>query len=178
MRIARDGPAIAVGRNETLVGIGKMLARTTRLELLIVNVAILVLLFCSKPPRSGSAQVPDSAPAAHITSETLAPDDPLAPQTQPEEDVEPDGPNAADQGANGQPTPRVGSVDARNISDLRYGDVMYGDVTVRWVWNGTRFVPQKVCIVKEKDGVSSVWSFDQQDKATVSEVSGPPGTAR
>ncbi len=154
-----------------------MLARTTRLELLIVNVAILVLLFCSKPPRSGSAQVPDSAPAGHIRSETLALDDPFAPQTPLDEDVEQDGPNAPDEGANHPQAPRVGSVDARNISDLPYGDVMYGDVTVRWVWNGTRFVPQKVCVVKEKDGVSSVWSFDQQDKATVSEVSDGRGTA-
>jgi hypothetical protein len=88
---------------------------------------------------------------------------------------EPDSLEAEPSGSDHPPASRIGTVDARNIPHLPYGDVMYGDVTVRWVWNGTRFVPQKVCVVQEKDGVSSVWSFDQQDRAVVSEVSDGPG---
>jgi len=69
------------------------------------------------------------------------------------------------------PAPRIAAVDARGCNRLAYRDVMYGQVTVRWVWNGTKFVPHKVCVVEEEGGVSSVWSFDQQDQASLSELS-------
>ena len=72
------------------------------------------------------------------------------------------------------PPPRVGAVDARGLDK----DVMYGEVTVRWVWNGTRFVPRKVCVVKEPNGVTSVWSFDQQGQAVLSELSDASDSSR
>ncbi len=151
-----------------------MWARTTRLELLIVTIGLLVLLFCSKPPQSGSAQVYDRTPQESRPESDR--NDPSIPLPQSEDDTEHSPLNAQGEGSDHPQATRMGAVDARNIANLPYGDVMYGDVTVRWVWDGTRFVPQKVCIVKEKDGVSSVWSFDQQDKAVVSEISEGPGT--
>jgi hypothetical protein len=55
-------------------------------------------------------------------------------------------------------------VDARRCNSLRYPDIMYGEVSVRWVWNGAKFVPSKVCEVRESNGVVSVWNFDDQNK--------------
>jgi len=68
---------------------------------------------------------------------------------------------------------RIGIVDARNCGNPKYKDLMYGEVTVRWVWNGGKFVPQKVCIVDEGNGVTSIWSFDQQNGVTVTERQEP-----
>jgi hypothetical protein len=73
-----------------------------------------------------------------------------------------------------QQTQRLATVDARNCNRLDYDDVMLGEVTVRWVWNGTKFVPHKVCVVEEENGVSSVWSFDRQDDAVLSEIPQDP----
>lgn len=70
-------------------------------------------------------------------------------------------------------TKRVGIVDARNSGNPKYKDLLYGEVTVRWVWNGGKFVPQKVCIVDEGNGVTSVWSFDQQNNVTITEREEP-----
>jgi hypothetical protein len=64
---------------------------------------------------------------------------------------------------------RIGVVDARNCPGLNYKEVMYGEVTVRWVWDGQRLVPRKVCVVQEGNGVTSVWDFDQH---------GPPSDVR
>ena len=104
------------------------------------------------------------------------------PLTWPQDTVEPGDPNAAtpiDQSLpNQQLAPRVGVVDARGVRQSSYNNVMYGDVTVRWVWNGSKFVPQRVCVVKEKDGVSSVWSLDQPGNAVVSEIPRSPGAPR
>ncbi|HPY52342.1 MAG TPA: hypothetical protein PLO68_20920, partial [Sedimentisphaerales bacterium] len=102
--------------------------------------------------------------------------------TQPQEGVEPGGSDAGPDPANESlptqpPAPRIGAVDARNIGQSSYNNVMYGDVTVRWVWNGSKFVPQRVCVVKEKDGVSSVWSLDQPGNAVVSEIPTNAGTS-
>lgn len=58
-------------------------------------------------------------------------------------------------------------VDARNCPG--YNKIMYGVVSFREIWNGSEFVPQKVCIVKENDRKSSVWSFEQSRCAIVSE---------
>jgi hypothetical protein len=133
-----------------------MRARATRFEFTIAFIGILVLFLCSKPPEPGTAQVDgDSEPAT--------------PELQPVED----GP--VDEPLTGVPeslpgVTRMGAVDARNCKDLDYDKVMYGEVTVRWVWNGTRFVPQKVCIVEEENGTSSVWSFDQPGEVVLSEV--------
>jgi hypothetical protein len=62
-------------------------------------------------------------------------------------------------------------VDARNCDSLKYPHVMYGLITVRWVWDGSRLAPQKVCEVKEASGIVSVWSFDEQHEGvTLKEV--------
>jgi len=167
-----------------------MWARTTRVEFLIVTAGLLVLLFCSQPPQSGNAEV--GYLPADGENPSWSPDEPISaadannlPErlTQPEEGVEPDGSDRGSDPANESlptqpPAPRIGAVDARNTRQLPYNDVMYGDVTVRWVWNGSKFVPQRVCVVKEKDGVSSVWSFDQPGNAVVSEIPQNPGVPR
>ncbi len=73
-------------------------------------------------------------------------------------------------------TKRVGIVDARNCGNPKYKDLLYGEVTVRWVWNGGKFVPKKVCVVDEGNGVTSVWSFDQKNGVTITEREEPIGT--
>jgi len=163
-----------------------MWARATRIEFVIVSVAMLVLLLCSKPPRSGSAGVAEfedfDTPLASSTEQAPTEDDrdALAGDRTREETNSPE-PNESDERPAetletlSEPVPegmdtRFATVDARNCNRLDYGDVMYGEVTVRWVWNGTKFVPHKVCVVREKNGVSSVWSFDQSQDAALSEV--------
>jgi hypothetical protein len=65
---------------------------------------------------------------------------------------------------------RIGVVDARKCNGLNYKDLMYGEVTVRWVWDGQKFVPRKVVEVKEKGGATSVWSFDERNGIVLSEI--------
>lgn len=67
-------------------------------------------------------------------------------------------------------TPTVGVVDARRCFGLNYLYVMHGAVSTRMVWNGQTFVPQKVCVVKEGEGVASIWSFEQRGRAILSEA--------
>ena len=163
-----------------------MWARATRIEFVIVSVALLVLLLCSKPPRSGSAGVGEfedfeapleSSQEQRPTDSDLDPlvDDPTGEAIDSPEPNESDERPAEPVETPSGPVPegmdtRLATVDARNCDRLDYGDVMYGEVTVRWVWNGTKFVPHKVCVVREKNGVSSVWSFDQSQDAALSEV--------
>jgi hypothetical protein len=168
-----------------------MLAQTTRLELTIVAAALLVLLLCSQPPRSGNADVRMDVPPTSLETETSAaqPDEngstPVDPPiTEPGSQVlnpgraedlplhlpSPDN-TTAGRTMPGQPkVRRIGVVDARNCDGLRYKDVMYGEVTVKMVWDGQRFVFRKVCEVREKNGVVSVWSFDKHDDIVLSEI--------
>lgn len=173
-----------------------MLPRTTRLEFTIVGVALVVLLFCSKPPKRGTAGVNDTeipylppepmpfveeTPAEPIeTLDIEQPEEieetPLPIEPAPEEIDEPTISVRPDNEAiPTQPAKRHATVDARNSQGLNYGKVMRGQVTVRWVWNGRKHVPQKVCVVQEPNGVTSVWSFDQQDGAVLTEVEDSPG---
>lgn len=162
-----------------------MFERTTRLEFVIVVAALLVLLFCSRPPTSGNADIyidpgrtpeeprlvaprPDSD-ALPVPSESSAIEDESSPV--PGADAEP-----ATSDTTPPPTKRIAVVDARNSGNLNYKDVMYGEVKVRWVWNGTKLVPRKVCEVKEANGVISVWSFDDHENILLSEL--PPGQTR
>lgn len=64
----------------------------------------------------------------------------------------------------------MGMVDARNCGRLNYTDVLYGEVTVRRVWDGQKFVLRKVIEVKEKNGVTSIWSFDEDKDVVPSEI--------
>lgn len=160
-----------------------MLGRTTRLEFIIVTVAFLVLMLCSKPPRPGSAEVEplgSQLPAPQDTTVVL-PEKPTAPI-----EVNAPGPVQLEAPSSERPDPQTGSdaeeteprqqvarlatVDARNCTGLKYDSVMQGEVTVRWVWDGQRFAPQKVCVVKGPNGIDTVWGFDQQGNAVLSET--------
>lgn len=181
-----------------------MVPRTTRLEYSIVAIALLVLLFCSKPPKSGTASVnrPEEAFPVAIEAEdqmTTEPEMGLgvgADETESQaveetpaetetEEVVPEEPPVLEplpvptftSGAApvrteqpSQPTKKLATVDARNSGKLNYNDIMQGEVSVRWVWNGQKFVPRKVCVVKEPNGVTSVWSFDNQDGTVLREI--------
>lgn len=162
-----------------------MFERPTRLELVIVVTALLVLLFCSRPPTSGNADVRfdaeqfDAQPmvdpmqpeaggsAVSVESSSASPADTGA--------VPADDAVASDELPADVPPPkirRLATVDARNAPNLNYRDVMYGEVKVRWVWNGQKLVPCKVCEVREANGVVSVWSFDENENIILSEL--PP----
>jgi len=154
-----------------------MLSNSTRLELVIVAAMLLVLMLYSKPPRSGNAEV--RTPSAEMPAQMSSSRQEPAP-------IVADAAGASTQGSDGaagldgmppvdvQPrAKRIGIVDARNCGNPKYKDLMYGEVTVRWVWNGGKFVPQKVCIVDEGNGVTSIWSFDQQNGVTVTERQEP-----
>lgn len=156
-----------------------MLGQTTRLEFIIVTVAFLVLLLCSKPPRPGSAGIEglgDPVPAAPDATLVVPPTQPIPPVEVnmpepidlPEPALEPPAAQAAAEPV--PPAARLATVDARDCNRLQYDSVMQGEITVRWVWDGQRLVPQKVCVVEEEDGVSAVWVFDQQGNAVLAEL--------
>jgi hypothetical protein len=159
-------------------GMSVMRANSTRLELVIVAAALLVLLFCSRPPRSGNAEV--RPPRTEMPVQ-------IPPSQEASVPVVSDAMESSMQGGVGAAeeippvdvrprTKRVGIVDARNSGNPKYKDLMYGEVTVRWIWNGAKFVPQKVCIVDEGNGVTSTWSFDQKNGVTITERQEPVDT--
>jgi len=157
-------------------------AKLTRLELVIIVSALVVLLLSNQPPERGSADIrkdigqltdtpetlsqvqPDPTPSDRIRADdvavrspaTLTPDNltvPSIPQPQPQ-------------------AKRLGMVDARACRSLNYPNIMYGEITVRWVWNGTKFEPCKVCEIRESNGIVTVWSFDEhEENVTITEVS-------
>jgi hypothetical protein len=170
-----------------------MFSQTTRLELTIVAATLLVLLLCRQPPKSGNADVrtdaqptmqeltPGTEDGAQETNGGPA-SDPL-PATGDQQATglpiatrapSSSGPTSDNGGTASavppQPRKRMAMVDARNCSRLKYKDVLYGEVTVRWVWNGKEFVPRKVIEVKEKNGVTSIWSFDEHKDIVLSEI--------
>lgn len=170
-----------------------MWRRATRVEFIIVSVALLVLLLCSDPPKPGKADIENvrgpggTWPAEQVRSDSESPqvgeDEPSeAPSAEPIDDDEPNEVvlevSKSEDAGSSQRMARLAAVDARNCNNLNYKNVMYGKVTVRWIWNGTQFVPQKVCVVEEEDGSSSVWSFDQQDEAVLSEITAQPGSSQ
>ena len=168
-----------------------MLGRTTRLEFIIVTVAFLVLMLCSKPPRPGSAEVedlrsPQPAPreAAVAFLQEPAPSievnasEPARSDEAPVDEPTPETANGAAEPEAGPPVARMGTVDARNCTGLNYDNVMQGEITARWVWDGQRFTPEKVCVVQGPDGVSTVWSFEQQGEAVLSETEAPSDSGR
>jgi len=156
-------------------------AKLTRLELVIIVSALVVLLLSNQPPERGSADIrkdigqltdtpetlsqvqPDPTPSDRIRADdvavrspaTLTPDNltvPSIPQPQPQ-------------------AKRLGMVDARACRSLNYPNIMYGEITVRWVWNGTKLEPHKVCEVKGDDGIVTIWSFDDRHEGVyISEV--------
>ncbi|UCG58445.1 MAG: hypothetical protein JSU70_02850 [Phycisphaerales bacterium] len=71
----------------------------------------------------------------------------------------------------------VAVVDARHCVKLGHNELMRGRVSFRKIWNGYDFVTQKVCLVEEGDGISSVWSF-VQGAAVVTEVRADSGALK
>jgi hypothetical protein len=161
-----------------------MFSQTTRLELIIVVTAMLLLWVCSRPPRSGNAQIyldreqpaPQAQPPALQSSSGDRPSPPASEAATKESSA------AATQGAPATPQPprikRIGVVDTRSCDKLSYKGILYGEIAIREVWNGQKLVPHKVCIVRESNGVVSTWDFDEHDDdVTVSEIELPPDAA-
>ena len=179
-----------------------MFSQSTRLELTIVAAALLVLLLCRQPPKSGNAgvrmdvgqpvlqravpegQVPRGAGQpmddAGQRMEDGAASYPPSASRQPQFSVpQPPAvdlpPNATTSdnytAAATQPkAKRIGMLDARRCPSLNYKDVLYGEVTVQRVWNGQKFVFRKVLEVKEQNGATSVWTFEERDDVIMSEI--------
>ena len=170
-----------------------MLSQTTRLELTIVVAALLVLFLCRQPPKSGNADIrtdisrtPEAGQSVddgkQIAGDVAASDpqpeisslQPLGPQLRlihPSSNaVTPDN-SSSESAAPPQPRmKRIAMVDATKCSGLNYKDLMYGEITVRWVWDGQRYVPEKVCQVREPSGAISTWSFDNHDGIVLTEI--------
>ena len=154
--------------------------RGTRLEFLIVTIAFVILLLCSRPPSPGNAEIAAVAPpntetespqpepvvvppaaAPQLLKETPAVQTPPAPVSIPRPDP-PQPPKPK--------TKRMAMVDARNCPGLNYPEIMYGEVTADFVWDGSKSVLRKVCVVKGPGGVTTVWSFDDTHGAVVTEI--------
>lgn len=157
-----------------------MLSNSTRLELVIVSAVLLVLMLSNRSPRSGNAEIQSgrlgmSAQMPSSDNELTLAIPPLSdssmqgvPEMPPADEMPP---------VDVQPKlKRIGIVDARASGNPKYAEVMYGEVTVRWIWNGQRMIPKKVCVVDEGNGVTSIWSFDEQDGVTVTERLVPADT--
>lgn len=175
-----------------------MLGRTTRLEFIIVSMTFLVLLLWSKPPRPGSAIMDGLVsqsllPMGSEASEVLEPA--IVEHTYQSVEVSLPQPSLQESASlqelnfdmdndlakTAEPTPqvaRLATVDARHCENLQFDQIMEGEVTVRWVWNGHELVPQKVCIVHEPNGVSRVWRFDDQGNAILAEIQPAPDSSR
>jgi hypothetical protein len=163
-----------------------MFSQTTRLELIIVVAVLLVLFLCRQPPKPGTAGVRMDIGQSTNDEGQRAQDSPLAsppaavqppvPAFQPPAAEPPAGTTTSDNTTMDLPVPprpkmkRIGVVDARNCPGLNYKDLMYGEVTVRWVWDGQRFVPRKVIEVREANGAISTWDFAEQNGAILTEL--------
>jgi hypothetical protein len=161
-----------------------MPAKITRLELVIIAAVLVVLLFSNRPPQPGNADTrTDIETPAEYPQDSIPQMQPATQQSQAVPDSQPvvtDNPGVQPSTNAGlanltpesipQAQPRAkryAMVDARNCDSLKYPNVMYGEIAVRWVWDGARFVPRKVCEVRESSGVVSVWSFDEQHEGVV-----------
>jgi hypothetical protein len=170
-----------------------MVLKSTRFELTIVGAAFLVLLLCRQPPKSGNASIvrdagvmlrqPDRGQkmedSAVAVVSSAADNQPAPEVSSPIAGIS----NVAtsDNTSASSTTPpqpklkRIAVVDATKCKGLNYKDLMYGEVTVEWVWEGGRQVPKKVCQVREPSGVISTWSFDNNDGIVITEL--PPEPA-
>jgi len=148
-----------------------MFSQTTRLEFIIVTVALLVLLMCSQPPRSGNAnvQMPPSEPAAGVRS-----DNPAVPQNSLSETADSVSGRLTETSAPASDIPAVPPSDQSSFIEqaparmtpagstaANNEEATSEEVAVRYVWDGTKLAPQKVRIVDEGNGVRSIYSFDQ-----------------
>jgi hypothetical protein len=174
-----------------------MFKQNTRLELVIVGAALLVLFLCRQPPKSGNAQVAGDggrpAPAKTMPAgETPMPavsrpdlDDPgrrtpspaLSPASAPPRELQALQPSSTVMTSDNRvtrpvepPSTSLWMVDARRCNDLKYTDVMYGKLTVQWSWDGQKVVPRKVIEVREADGSTSIWGFDEREDIILTEI--------
>ncbi len=156
-----------------------MPAKFTRLELVIIVASLVVLLFSNQPPEPGNADVRrnieppadvrgqgplsqvqlDSPRGGEVSADSSEARQPAA--------ITPDNPKMESVPRPEPQSKRIGMVDARKCDSLKYPNLMYGEITVRWVWNGTKFEPQKVCEVRESNGIVTIWSFDDRHKGVV-----------
>jgi len=169
-----------------------MPAKITRLELVIIVAALVVLLFSNRPPQPGNAEIRTDTglmaenmqdPLPQVQSEpsrsTVAPESgSFRPYSSTLESPDNSASDNMTPASIPQPKPRqkrYAMVDARKCDSLRYPNVMYGEITVTRVWNGTTFEWRKVCEVKEKDGTVSIWKFDDRhDGVIISELPSDP----
>jgi hypothetical protein len=161
-----------------------MVMRSTRLEFLIVTIAFVILLLSSRPPKSGNAEVAEPN-ISNLRSEIS---NPASVTTPPAPAVEAASPTPVAQtsaapvrvavppppAAPKYRTKRMAAVDARNCPGLNYPEIMYGEVTADFVWDGSKFVLHKVCVVKGPDGVTTVWNFDDPGGAILTEIGEAP----
>jgi hypothetical protein len=160
-----------------------MILQSTRLELVIVGAALLVLLLCRQPPKSGNAGITRDTglagqqPALQTPEGISRATGSLPTQTARSLVATPSSDTAtSDNRTTDSETPappkmkRIGMVDATKCPGLNYKEVMYGEVTVKWVWDGQRMVPRKVCEVREKNGTISTWNFDEPNGVIITEV--------
>ena len=169
-------------------------SQTTKLELGIVATVLLLLFLCRQPPKSGNADVRrdvgpmQQAPVARVqvggydTEDTAALNpqsairDPQLVRAEPPTTTAPVDAAASHNATGGSPIPpppqvrRLGLVDARKCPGLNYNDILYGEVTLRWVWDGSRFVLHKVVEVREKSGAISTWTFEDRDDIVTTEI--------
>jgi len=154
-----------------------MFSQTTRLEFIIVAVALLVLLLCSQPPKYGNAEILTAPPepvagGASDASSAEADFEPataepftesLTDEHAPASDI-----NRPETDLSGRTSslsetlsPSADPADTQDRAARNSEAAAAGEVGVRYVWDGTRLVPQKVRIVDEGNGVHTVWSYDK-----------------
>jgi hypothetical protein len=164
-----------------------MTSQSTRLELTIVAAVLLVLFLCRQPPQPGTAGVRTNigqstsdegqgtgqSPVGYGPSALGHPQLPTVPPSAANPSVGRATPDNATMDLAAPPRPktkRIGVVDARNCPGLNYKDLMYGEVTARWVWDGGRSVLRKVIEVREANGAISTWDFAEQNGAILTEL--------
>ena len=143
-----------------------MFSQTTRLEFIIVAVALLVLLLCSQPPKYGNAEILTAPPepAAGGPSDDPSTQRDFEPATAEPLSESPRDEHAPASDINRPETDLSGRAsslsETQSPTDVQNREAT-GEVGVRYVWDGTRLVPQKVRIVDEGNGVRTVWSYDK-----------------
>jgi hypothetical protein len=146
---------------------------TTRLELIIIAAALSVLFLCRQPPKSGNAGVPVDIGHTPETGQRIGNEQMTAQDTtaSDQESIATPDNTSAQPAVPPQPKKKpIAVVDATKCNGLKYKDLMYGEVTIQWVWEGGKRVPKKVCQVREPSGVISTWSFDNNDGIVITEL--------
>lgn len=150
-----------------------MSSLTTRLELIIIAGVLLLLFLCRQPPKSGNAGVRLEIGHTAETGQRIG-DEQTTAQDAAASDQElvatPDNTSAQPAVPPQPKMAQIAVVDATRCNGLKYKDLMYGEVTIQWIWEGGKRVPKKVCRVREPSGVISTWSFDNNDGIVITEL--------